>query len=175
VIEEHGDLSYTEAKPLSNDDNLRERISAIVPDWWNLVFSPDEGNKRKRYKPLKGISRVAMKMAELERLFEGFDGTKEKWTAMHRRAVETRTLLTGFMKGKAIDATDVRAISHAVDQVMLDDQRFFDRMCDTHAGLETEYAVSDDGRFAISSPELREKLAAPEKIERRIHLFLRIG
>jgi hypothetical protein len=93
AIKEHGNLSYTEARPLSEDDKLRERIASIVPDWWNLVFLPDEGDKRKKYKPLKGISRVAMKMAKLERLLEGFDGTKEKWTAMHRRAVETRNLL----------------------------------------------------------------------------------
>ena len=169
AIEEHGGLSYTETKPLSNDDKLRERIGNIVPDWWNLGFSPDEGDKRKRYKPLKGISRVAMKIAELEKLFENFDGEPQKWATLQRRAVETRTLLTSFMKGKAIDATEVRAISRAVDQVMLDDQRFFDRMCELHAGLEMEYAVSDDGRFAISSPELREKLASQEKIERRPH------
>jgi hypothetical protein len=149
-IEEHGNLSSTEAKPLSIDDKLRERIGNIVPDWWNMGFSPDEGDKRKRYKPLKGISRVAMKMAELERLFEGFDGTKEKWAAMQRRAVETRTLLISFMKGKTIGAKDVRAISRAVDQVMLDDQRFFDRMCELHAGLEMEYAVSDDGSIILA-------------------------
>jgi hypothetical protein len=73
------------------------------------------------------------------------------------------------MKGKVIDAKETQAILRAVGEVVRDDKHFFDRMCGMYAGLEIEYAVSDEGRFAISSPELREKLATQGKITRRTH------
>lgn len=159
---------------------MRDRVRAIIPDFWHHMPSPETcgfqyiddvpgyvwdvtGDVRKiedYILPVTGQDRIACKHAALERMENDPITT-----------AETSMQLTKFRRGMKPDAAAFRKVKKAVQHIELDDQKLFDGMDAAFSTQMIEYQTPEGD--IVQAPHPRRRVL--EAVASSVYLLLTLS